>query len=48
MNSTTAVARKAGFTLASAATAMVEFVTKWLNLYPLTVHLSCGILVLAT
>ena len=39
VNSTTALAGKAGFTLASAATAMVEFVTKWLNLYPRTVYL---------
>ena len=37
INSTTAVAGKAGFTLASAATATVEFVAKWLNLYPRTV-----------
>ena len=36
INSTTAVAGKAGFTLASAATAVVEFMAKWLNLYPLT------------
>ena len=33
MNSTTAVAGKAGFTLASPATAVVEFMAKWLNMY---------------
>ena len=37
INSTTAVAGKDGFTLASAATAVVEFMAKWLNLYPHTV-----------
>ena len=37
INSTTAVAGKAGFTLASAATAVVEFMAKWLTLYPRTV-----------
>ena len=37
MNSTTVVAGKAGFTLASAAKGMVEFVAGWLNLYPRTV-----------
>ena len=31
------VAAKAGFTLASAATAVVKY-GKWLNLYPRTVH----------
>ena len=35
---TTAVAGKAGFTLASAARAVVEFMAKWLNMYPPTVH----------
>ena len=34
---TTAVEGKAGFTLASAATAVVKY-GKWLNLYPRTVH----------
>ena len=34
---TTAVAGKAGFTLASAATAVDVFMTKWSNLYPPTV-----------
>ena len=28
---------KAGFTLASAVTAVVDFMAKWLNLYPRTV-----------
>ena len=37
INSTTAVAVKAGFTLASAATAVVEFMVKWSNLCPPTV-----------
>ena len=37
INSTTAVAGQAGFTLASAATAVVEFMVKWSNLCPLTV-----------
>ena len=37
INSTTAVVGKAGFTLASAATAVVEFMAKWSNLYPHTV-----------
>ena len=37
INSTTAVAGKAGFTLASAATAVVEFMAKWSNLYLLRV-----------
>ena len=39
INSTTAVAGKAGFTLASAATAVVEFMAKWLTLYPRTVSI---------
>ena len=39
INSTTAVAGKAGFTLASAATAVVEFMAKWLTLYLRTVVL---------
>ena len=34
INSTTAVASKAGFALASAATAMVEFMAKWSNMCP--------------
>ena len=34
INSTTAVTRKAGFTLTSVATAVVEFVVKWSNLCP--------------
>ena len=34
INSTTSVAGKAGVTLASAATAVVEFMAKWSNLYP--------------
>ena len=38
INSTTAVAGEAGFTLASAARAVVEFMAKWLNMYPPTVH----------
>ena len=37
INSTIAVAGKAGFTLQSAATAAVEFKEKWLNLCPRTV-----------
>ena len=37
INSTTAVAGKAGFTLASAATAVVEFMAMWSNLCPPTV-----------
>ena len=37
INSTTAVAGKSGFTLASHATEVVEFMAKWLNLYPRTV-----------
>ena len=37
LNSTTAVTCKAGCTLASAATAVLEFMAKWLNLYLLTV-----------
>ena len=37
INSATAVAGKAGFTLASAATAVVEFIAKWSNLCPLKV-----------
>ena len=41
INSTTAVAGNFGFTLASAATAVVEFMAKWLNMYPLTVFLDC-------
>ena len=39
INSTTIVEGKAGFTLALAATAVVEFMAKWLNLYPRTVSL---------
>ena len=39
INSTTAMAGKAGSTLASAATTVVEFMAKWLNLYPRTVSL---------
>ena len=38
INSTTAVAGKDGFTLASAATAVVEFMAKWSNLCPPTVQ----------
>ena len=37
INSTTAVAGKTGCTLASPATAVIEFMAKWLNLYPSTV-----------
>ena len=37
INSTTAVVGKAGFALASAATAVVEFMAKWSNLCPPTV-----------
>ena len=37
INSTIAVAGKAGFTQASAATAVVEFMVRWSNLGPLTV-----------
>ena len=37
INATTAMAGEAGWTLASPATAVVEFMAKWLNLYPRTV-----------
>ena len=38
INSTTAIAGKAGFTLASAATTVVEFMVKWSNLCLPKVH----------
>ena len=37
INSTTALAGETGFNLASPATAVVEFMAKWFNLYPRTV-----------
>ena len=40
INSTTAVAAKVRVNPALPATAVVEFMAKWLNLYPLTVHLN--------
>ena len=39
INSTTAVAGKAGFTITLAAIAVVDFMATWLNLYPLTVRI---------
>ena len=44
INSTTAVAGKAGFTLASTATSVVEFMTKWFDLHTLTVHVNWDII----
>ena len=39
LNSTTAVAGKAGFTITLAAIAVGDFMATWLNLYPLTVRI---------
>ena len=41
INATTAMAGEAGWTLALPATAVIEFMAKWLNLYP-HLPLDCG------
>ena len=42
INSTIAVEGKAGFTLASAAIAVVEFMAKWSNLFVATAVIRCS------